>query len=95
LIDTGAGISGLDTAIIAALGIQPISLISVGSATGSNPHAVYAIRFEIPGMILVDPLMVTECDLAMQTPKCLLGRDVLSRMMFSYVGFTGQWVLGA
>ena len=47
LIDTGASKSCVDNAIIAALGVNPVGLVNVGTAGGEVPASLYPARFVV------------------------------------------------
>ncbi len=100
LLDTGAGISAIDQRVLEELGLQPVSIVSIGSAHGSNPHAVYSVLIDllpvgpaIPTSMRLDPITVIEADLSGQPQQMLLGRDVLSRLLLVYNGPSGIWNL--
>lgn len=95
LIDTGASTSGVDTAIIAALGVNPVGRTNLGTAGGPVPASLYPARFVIgagsAGAININFSQVVGLNLSGQSlggQKLigLIGRDILARGILIYNG---------
>ncbi len=103
LIDTGASVSAVDVAIARRLGMQPVGIVSVGTAGGTQQQEAYPARFTFPGTTLpaMDFGQVLGADLSGQLIPgpvsgplvALLGRDVLQRCILIYNGPMGSFVL--
>jgi hypothetical protein len=92
LIDPGAGMSGVDSAIIEKLGIPPVGVIQLGTAGGERMATLHPARFSFP--IAQFPRLtfneVVACDLAAQEVIALIERDVLQRFLVIYDGGAGE-----
>lgn len=95
LIDTGASKSCVDTAVITALGVNPVGRGNLGTAAGQVPTSLYPARFIIaagtPAPIHINFSSVVGVDLTghsvgSQRLIGLIGRDILSRAIFIYNG---------
>lgn len=94
LIDTGATMTAVDTSVVAALGVNPVGVVPVGTAGGPATQPVYPIRLQIQGVGLVlNFSRVTGAPLKPMNLVALLGRDVLSRMILIYDGPSSEYVL--
>lgn len=95
LIDTGATRSAVDESVIQALGVQPIGVVSIGTAAGVQQQSVYSARFSFPGTTLpaMEFAQLIGVDLRghvvphFQAPLiALIGRDILSKFVIVYNG---------
>ena len=102
LIDTGAGISGIDTSVIQQLQVQPVGQVLVAGVTGAKLRSKYPARFAFPGTNLpqLDFDELVESELANQTVEgssgplvALIGRDILHHFVLIYNGPAGQFTL--
>jgi len=99
LIDTGATGSCVDNQIMSALGVHPIGIRSLGTATGRSRHYLYPAKFRFPQIRFeVDFSAVVGVDLrgqgvGRQRIIALIGRDLLSRCILIYGGTTGKFSL--
>jgi len=99
LIDTGATRSCVDSQVISSLGVNPIGITSLGTASGRSQHHLYPAKFSFPAMKFeVEFGAVVGVDLSGQgTGKmqiiALIGRDVLSRCILIYHGTKGSFSL--
>lgn len=95
LIDTGASVSGVDTAALRALGLTPVNTTVIGGVAGPNPHGVYIVDLHIPfGPQRYSFLNRQVIEVNLGPPyQALLGRDILSMLMFVYQGPTGIWTV--
>jgi hypothetical protein len=93
LLDTGASCTGIDSAVLAALGVVSTGTtpLHTPSTTSGTPHV--ANQYDV-SITLVHPLItrtframpVIESHLAHQGIQALIGRDVLSLCLLTYDG---------
>jgi hypothetical protein len=99
LVDTGASVSAVDAGCIQQLGVQPVGIVTVGTAAGPQQQMLYPGRFSFPGTNLpsIDFSSLLGADLAAQGvdgPRggplvALLGRDLLEHFVLVYNGLQG------
>lgn len=90
LLDTGASCLCIDSSIAKQLGLARRGIPS-HTAAGPRMSSLYAVSLLFPGTNLktYDLLRAAEVNLALQSFKCLIGRDVLSHWHFHYNGQSG------
>ena len=103
LVDTGASVSAVDAGCVQQLGVQPVGMVTVGTAGGSQQQMLYPGRFSFPGTNLpsIDFSSLLGADLATQGvpgPRggplvALLGRDLLEHFVLVYNGPQGLFTL--
>lgn len=99
LIDTGASRTCVELTILSGLGINPIGIGNVGTASGTTPCQLFPARLSFPALRLsVDFGSVLSVNLQGQTIDgnpliALIGRDILSRGLFIYSGNGGFFTL--
>ena len=102
LIDTGAGVSGIDTTVIEQLQVQPVGQQMIGGVTGAKLRSKYPARFTFPGTNLPDmnfgELVESEISNfsvpgAPGPPIALIGRDILHHFVLIYNGPNGTFTL--
>jgi predicted aspartyl protease len=99
LLDTGATKTCLDLGVIARLGLLPMGIQQMQTASsGHNGVAVqnFLAQLHIPhatGSFEVPTILVSGLDLAPQGIDGLLGMDVLSKIRLEYNGHTGKAAL--
>jgi len=99
LIDTGATRSCVDSQIVSSLGVSPIGIANLGTASGRSQHHLYPAKFDFPAMkFQVEFGSVVGVDLSGQGVGntqiiALIGRDVLSRCILIYHGTKGSFSL--
>lgn len=95
LVDTGASSSAVDDSVIRGLGVAPVGVTYAGTAGGARPFNQFpaTLGFQQLGLTLVFDRVVG-CHIASQGIIALIGRDVLSRMLFVYDGPVGHTSLG-
>lgn len=97
LIDTGATRSCVHGPIMRNLGVNPIGVVTSGTAAGPSPHNLFPAHFTFPAAgIDLDFSAVVGVDLTGQIINgqqlmALIGRDVLSRGIFVYNGPLGAF----
>ncbi len=99
LIDTGATRSCVDSQVISSLGVNPIGIANLGTASGRSQHHLYPAKFSFPAIKFeVEFGSVVGVDLSGQGVGnmqiiALIGRDVLSRCILIYHGTKGSFSL--
>lgn len=92
LIDTGATRSGVDKSVITQLGVQPVGVARILTASGETKQNLFPAHFRFPGEnIDIDFSSVLGVNLSGQNIDgqpiiALLGRDILSKFIFIYNG---------
>jgi len=92
LIDTGASVSAIDLSVISRLQLNPIGVVSVGTAGGPTRRNLYPARFILPRLV-IDLEAVIGADLSPFNIIALIGRDILSRFIMIYNGPAGRITL--
>jgi hypothetical protein len=87
MIDTGATGSVLREGLAAQLGLNPVGItyINTPSSTNVTCHECL-VRLVFPNNVLFETT-VLEAPLQGQHIQCLIGRDVLARGIFAYIGY--------
>jgi len=99
LIDTGATRSCVDTEIVTKLGVKPIGIATLTTASGESKHNLYPAKLNFPPMTFgVEFGSLVGVNLKQQTVGghqiiALLGRDLLSRCLLVYNGLKGSFTL--
>jgi predicted aspartyl protease len=96
LIDTGAGRTVLTPEAIARVGLPKVDVTRLARAGGINEDTgvyVAAIQFPRYRLATIEVVKVVCCELPAQPIQCLLGRDILSRWLFTYDGRRGEWTI--
>lgn len=93
LIDTGAGRTVLTPQAIQKLDLPLIDYTTISRAGGMDRAAVYAASISFPREELapIELIQVLCCELPGGIFQCLIGRDILSRWLFTYDGKNGVW----
>jgi hypothetical protein len=95
LVDTGASISGIDSSVIAQLGLQPTGTTLIRTpSTGATPHScsTYDVSLMIPGPAgtaapkIFPAIPIVDGQFLPQGHHGLLGRDALSDAQLIYSG---------
>jgi hypothetical protein len=93
IVDTGAHRTVIQQNLAVQLGLQPISLTSVNTASSAYVLCPeYDVRLLFPRDV-VRELPVLEAPLPGQNVQCLIGRDILSRAVLVYLGETNLFSL--
>ena len=94
LIDTGAGMTGFRTGVLAPLNLPLIGYSKVYTAGTVTQANLYNVRLGITSMgRVIGEFAVLDIPLEGQNLDCLIGRDVLSRATFVYQGFGNTYSL--
>jgi predicted aspartyl protease len=95
LIDTGAQRTVVSPEAVRRAGLSKINEADIRGIGGIVKAAVYVASLQFPKCRLrtVEVIEVSCCDLPIYPSlyHCLLGRDVLSRWIFTYDGPVGTW----
>lgn len=94
LIDTGAGRTALTPAAVERLKLPLVNYTTLSRAGGMSfrvPVHVASIQFPRNRLGTIEIIEVACCDLGAVPIQCVLGRDVLSRWLFTYDGKLGKW----
>jgi len=88
MIDTGATSTIVKPEIIESLGINPIGekRISTPSCTDFSCNQ-YQATILFPNRVAIHISSILEAPLTGQSIQCLIGRDILSRVVFIYNGY--------
>ena len=101
LIDTGAARTVLTPEAVRKVGLPLVDFTIVSRAGGMDRVGVHVASIHFPRHELVttpqiatiEVIQVLCCDLPEQLVHCLIGRDILSRWLFSYNGKKGEWYI--
>lgn len=93
MIDTGATATVIEANIAKQLGLKPIGIVEITTASSENvPCYQYIIRLLFPNNVIVEATAI-EAPLKGQQTQCLIGRDVLALGVFVYTGYINQFTL--
>lgn len=93
LIDTGAQRTILTPEVVQKVGLSKVdetTLIRVGGKVKADVYAA-SLQFPHSGFSPIEMIAVPCSELPHPLFRCLLGRDVLSRWIFTYDGPVGAW----
>jgi predicted aspartyl protease len=93
LIDTGASRTVLTPEAIERVGLPLVDHATLSRAGGEDRVGAHAASIHFPRYRLatIEGIQVLCCELPHQPVQCLIGRDILSRWLFTYNGKTGEW----
>ena len=93
LIDTGASRTVLTPEAIEKVGLPLVDHATLSRAGGEDRVGAYAASIHFPRyqFATIEGIQVLCCELPHQPVQCLIGRDILSRWLFTYNGKTGWW----
>ena len=93
MIDTGAAHSVIQAGLAGQLGLHPIGVVHIATATSEDVEChVYAIRIVFQNQVVVETT-VYEAPLRGLSIQCLIGREILAHCVFIYLGQSNQFVL--
>lgn len=95
LIDTGAGITGVNEPALLSLGLQSINEIDVYHPDGDGKQFIYACQIKFTGTNVpsLNLNAVTGSKLEKQGLLAIIGRDILKHFQLVYNGIDGFWTL--
>ena len=95
LIDTGAGRTVLTPEAVQKVRLPLVDYTTLSRAGGEDRVSVHvaSIQFPLYKMATIEVMQVPCCELPGGLFQCLLGRDILSRWLFTYNGKTGEWCI--
>jgi hypothetical protein len=73
--------------------VDEISLTRAGGITEQVGMYVASIQFPRHRLATIEAIKVVCCELPEQPIQCLIGRDILSRWTFTYLGSIGSRVI--
>jgi predicted aspartyl protease len=86
MIDTGASHTVIQQDLATRLGLQPVGTTYIHTPSATNvPCPRYRVRLLFPQNTLVE-ITALAAPLQGQHIQCLIGRDVLARAVFIYIG---------
>ena len=96
LIDTGAQRTVIALEAVRRAGLSKINEADLRVVGGIVKADVYVASLQFPrcGLGAIEVIEVSCCELPHPLYRCLLGRDVLSRWIFTYDGPGGKWQIG-
>jgi predicted aspartyl protease len=95
LIDTGAARTVLTPDAIERVGLPVVDYTSFTRAGGEDKATAHVASIRFPGspLSMIEVVQVLCCALPGGLYQCLIGRDILSRWLFSYNGKIGYWFI--
>ena len=93
LLDPGAGRTVLTPEAVQKAGLTKIGETTLSTVGGHIKAGLYAASLQFPHSELkaIEVIEVCCCEILSPLFHCLLGRDVLSRWVFTYDGPNGTW----
>ena len=93
LIDTGATGSVVRQGVAAQLGLRPVGVIAINTASSTDVRCYqYAMRLLFPNNVTVEATVI-EAPLLGQDIQVLIGRDVLAHGVLVYIGYSNLFSL--
>ena len=93
MIDTGGSVSVMRQGTGARLGLQPTGVVFVHTAASINVRcSEFSVCLLLPDNITFDTTLI-EMPLESQHIGCLIGRDILARGVFIYLGSGNAFTL--
>jgi predicted aspartyl protease len=95
LIDTGAQRTVLSPEAVRHAGLSKINEADIRGVGGIVKAGVYVASLQFPkcGLQTIEVVEVSCCELPHILYHCLIGRDILSRWIFTYDGLSGSWAI--
>lgn len=95
LVDTGASRTVLTPLAIETVGLRVSDYTGLARAGGTDkvPAVVCSIQFPRYKLSTIEMIQVLSCELPEQPIQCLIGRDIMSRWLFTYDGRNGEWFI--
>ena len=96
LVDTGASRTVLGhSEAVEKVGLPVVDYVALSRAGGSDKVTAHVASIQFPRQKIapIEVIQVLCCELPEQLIQCLVGRDILSRWLFTYDGKTGRWTI--
>ncbi len=95
LIDTGAGHTVLTPLAVQTVGLPVVDYTLLSRAGGMDKVSAHVASIQFPRYKLatIEIIQVLCCELPEQPIQCLIGRDIISRWVFTYNGKSGEWFI--
>ena len=93
LLDPGAGRTVLTPEAVRRASLTKIGETRLSTVGGRVQAGIYAasLQFPLEGLKTIEVIEVCCCEILNPLFRCLIGRDVLSRWIFTYDGPAGTW----
>ncbi len=95
LIDIGASRTVLTPLAVQTIGLPVVDYTTISRAGGMDKVSAHVASIQFPRYKLatIEVIQVLCCELTEQPIQCLIGRDILSRWVFTYDGKRGEWCI--
>ena len=94
LIDTGASTSVITRELAVKLGLRPVGVAPVSTASDVNvDKPIYAIQMILNPLVVFETTASEAESIKAQGLDALIGRDVLSRAVLVYIGYMNQFTI--
>ena len=94
VIDTGASRTVLTPEAVKRVGLTVVDYTMISRAGGMERVNAHVASIQFPDKIApIEVMQVLCCELPEQPVQCLIGRDVISRWLFTYDGVKGKWCI--
>jgi predicted aspartyl protease len=94
MIDTGASGSVITRDVAQRLGLQPVGVSLVHTASGTNVQTpMYAVRLTLSPTVNFETTASEAESIRAQGLDALIGRDVLSQAVLVYIGYMNQFTI--
>lgn len=95
LIDTGAGRTVVTPDAVKRVGLPVVDYTTFTRAGGQDKTSAHVASIQFPGskLAMIEVVQVLCCELPGGLFQCLIGRDILSRWLFTYNGKIGHWFI--
>jgi hypothetical protein len=95
LIDTGAAVTVITPETVRLLELRSVGAISVHTPTTIEPVLCrqFRVNLYLSAAFAIENIVALEAPLSGQSFQCLIGRDVLSRGLFTYDGVHNRFAL--
>ena len=95
LIDTGSSRTVLTPEAVQRVGLAVVDRTQLSRAGGIDRVTAHVASIQFPRykIATIEVIQVLCCELPHQPIQCLIGRDILSRWVFTYDGKSGEWFI--
>jgi predicted aspartyl protease len=94
LIDTGAASTVITPEVARLLRLSTVGVVRIHTPTTIEPVLArqFYVNIYLTQTFALDDILVTEASMTGQPVQCLIGRDILSRGVFTYSGVENLFV---
>ena len=94
LIDTGSTVTVIRQGIAQTLGLEPVNTVRIKTASSTEAaQDVYSIQLVLPNGAAAELTQAVEMPLQDQGIDVLIGRDILAKSVFVYLGTENTFTL--